>query len=246
MFVDRDSSKPIYLQVADNFRNNIYSEKWGTGEKIPSENQIMSELKISRGTVKKAVGILVEEGLLEQIQGKGTYVKGNDISYPLSGGLLSFAESLENQNLGYETSVVTSELRVSNNDIATKLKLKEGDDYFYLERIRSVEGEKMMLIESRLNHYIAPGIEKVDFNAEKLFHAIESKSGNQIKHSVNRYAARIIDGKRAKILEVPENSPVLHLEQLVYLENGEPIEFANVWLKANKYHIGTILQREEI
>ncbi|MBU5581672.1 GntR family transcriptional regulator, partial [Enterococcus sp. S181_ASV_20] len=80
MIINREVSKPVYLQVADYLRNNIYSEEWGKGEQIPSENQIMKSLEVSRGTVKKAVNMLVEEGLLYQIQGKGTYVTEDNIS----------------------------------------------------------------------------------------------------------------------------------------------------------------------
>ena len=57
MIINREVSKPVYLQVADYLRNNIYSEEWGKGEQIPSENQIMKSLEVSRGTVKKAVKV---------------------------------------------------------------------------------------------------------------------------------------------------------------------------------------------
>jgi DNA-binding GntR family transcriptional regulator len=246
MIINRDASKPLYLQVADYLRNNIYSEEWGKGERIPSENQIMSDLNVSRGTVKKAVSMIVNEGLLKQIQGKGTYVTEGDLSYPLGKGLLSFAESLDNQHLAYETKVITSEFRKVTKEIASKLGLTLGDEYLYIKRIRFVEGEKVMLIENRLNTKLCPGLEKYDLNKESLFKVIEKTSGKSIAYSESRYAARVMGEKRAKILEVPEESPVLHLEQLVYLENGTPVEFGNVWLKANKYYLGTILQREEL
>lgn len=246
MIINRDASKPIYLQVADYLRNNIYSEEWGKGEKIPSENQIMSELNVSRGTVKKAVSMIVEEGLLQQIQGKGTYVVEGNISYPLGKGLLSFAESLESQQLAYETKVITSEFRKATKEIASKLGLEIGDEYLYLKRLRYVEGEKVMLIENRLNSKLCPNLENFDFDKESLFRVIEQTSGKKIAYSESRYAARVVGERRAKVLEVPEDSPVLHLEQLVYLESGIPVEFGNVWLKANRYYLGTILQREEL
>lgn len=246
MIINREVSKPIYLQVADYIRNGIYSEEWGKGEKIPSENQIITELEVSRGTVKKAVSVLVEEGLLEQIQGKGTYVTGGTISYPLGSGLLSFAETLESQKLSFETKVVTSEFRKATKEIASKLGISVGDDYLYMKRIRYVEGEKVMLIENRLNSSLCKGIENYDFNKESLFRGIEKITGSKIAFSESRYAARVVGEKRAKELDVTPDSPVLHLEQLVYLEGGTPIEFGNVWLKANKYYLGTILQREEL
>lgn len=245
MIINRNASKPIYLQVADYLRNNIYAEEWGKGEKIPSENKVMHELGVSRGTVKKAVSMLVEEGLLEQIQGKGTYVIDGNISYPLGQGLLSFAEALESQKLNYETKVLTSEFRTATKEIASGLEISIGEKYLYLKRLRYVEGEKVMLIENRLNSKLCPGLEKYDFNKESLFRAIEATSGKKITFSESRYAARVVGEKRAKLLDVPEDAPVLHLEQLVYLEGRQPIEFGNVWLKANRYYLGTILQREE-
>ena len=246
MIINRDASTPIYIQVADYLRNSIYAEEWGKGEKISSENQIMSELGVSRGTVKKAVNMLVEEGLLEQIQGKGTYVTESNISYPLGQGLLSFAESLESQHLTYQTKVITLEFRKATKEIESKLGIEVDDEYLYMKRIRYVEGEKVMLIENRLNSKLCPGIEQYNFNEVSLFKAIEKTSGRKIAYSESRYAARVVGEKRAKILEVSADSPVLHLEQLVHLKGGTPIEFGNVWLKANRYYLGTILQREEM
>lgn len=246
MNVNRNISKPLYQQVADYLRNNIYSEEWGKEEKIPSENQIMTELHVSRGTVKKAVNLLVEEGLLQQIQGKGTYVTKNKISYPLQGGLVSFAESLHNQHLEYTTKVISSEFRKATNEIASRLCINVGDEYLYMKRLRMVEGEKVMLIENRLNSQLCKGVEKHDFTHESLFDVIEELSGKKIEYSESRYAARVVGEKRASILDVDANAPILHLEQLVYLSGGIPIEFGNVWLKANKYYLGTVLKKEDL
>jgi DNA-binding GntR family transcriptional regulator len=153
---------------------------------------------------------------------------------------------LESQKLSYETKVITSEFRKATKEIASKLGISIGDDYLYMKRIRYVEGEKVMLIENRLNSNLCKGIEKHDFNIESLFKVIEQITGAKIAFSESRYAARVVGEKRARELEVASDSPVLHLEQLVYLEGGTPVEFGNVWLKANKYYLGTILQREEI
>lgn len=244
--IDRNIATPLYLQAAEYLRNNIYSEEWTEGEKIPSENQIMDSLGISRGTVKKAVKVLVDEGLVEQIQGKGTFVKRGDINYPLGKGLLSFAEALEKQSLRYETKVLISEIREATKEIASKLRMEQGEKYLYLSRIREVENEKIMFIENRIKCSAIPGIEKVNFDNVSLFKVIEEMTGKRILFAESRYAARVVGTDRAKILDIPEDSPILHLEQLVYLERDNPIEFGNVWLKANRYYLGTTLTREEL
>lgn len=246
MEIDKKSSKPLYIQVADYLRNGIYSEEWGEDEQIPSENQIMMELGISRGSVKKAVGLLVKEGLLNQVQGKGTYVTRQKMNYPLGSGLISFAEALEGQELSYQTKVLDSRILQASREIASRLNIGIGADYLYIKRLRYVDNEKVMLIENRLNHRLCPGIEDEDLENESLFRLIEKLSRKKITHSESRYAARIMGEERGKVLDVPAESPVLHLEQLVYLEGNLPIEFGNVWLKSNKYYLGTMLQREEL
>jgi len=241
----KNSEVPLYLQVSEWIRGNIYKGDLTTGDRVPSENQIMDMLGVSRGTVKKAVTMLVNEGLLVQVQGKGTYVKSENISYSLGEGLLSFAESLESQHLHFETEVIESRIDTASKLVASKLGIELGAPILYLKRVRSVEGEKVMLIENRINMAHCPGIENVDFNKNNLFPTVERLSGKKIASSESRYAAKIIGAERGHYLEVHEDAPVLHLEQVVYFENSIPLEFGNVWLKSDKYYLGTVLQRRE-
>jgi len=241
----KDSEVPLYLQVSEWIRENIYKGDLTTGDRVPSENQIMEMLGVSRGTVKKAVTMLVNEGLLVQVQGKGTFVKSENISYSLGEGLLSFAESLESQHLNFETKVIESRLDVASKLVASKLGIETGAPILYLKRVRSVEGEKVMLIENRINIAHCPGIENIDFNSNNLFPTVERLSGKKIASSESRYAAKIIGAERGHYLEVHEDAPVLHLEQIVYFEKNIPLEFGNVWLKSDKYYLGTVLQRRE-
>lgn len=167
--IKKDCPTPIYMQVVDYLRENIASGAWEQASKIPSEVELMSTLGVSRGSIKKAISKLVDEGLLEQIQGKGTYVKSKDISFPLTEGLISFSESLIEQGLSFETNILDCEIRKSDEDISRHLGIVEGSDYLHLERVRSVEGEPVMFIENNINMALVPGIETADFVNEGLF-----------------------------------------------------------------------------
>jgi len=241
----KDSEIPLYLQVSEWIREKIQKGDLSTGDRTPSENQIMEILNVSRGTVKKGVTMLVKEGVLVQVQGKGTFVKSENISYSLGEGLLSFAESLESQHLKFSTEVITCRQEKASKFVASKLRITEGAPILYLERVRSVEGEKVMFIENRINLAYCEGIDVIDFNHNNLFPTIERLSGRKISFSESRYAAKIIGAERGHYLDVTEDAPVLHLEQLVFFEQDKPIEFGNVWLKSDKYYLGTVLQRRE-
>ncbi|MEG6574662.1 GntR family transcriptional regulator [Caldibacillus debilis] len=241
--INKHDPKPIYLQIANWMREKIYSNEWEVDEKIPSENELMKLLDVSRGTLKKAISVLIEEGLLVQIQGKGTFVASKTISHPLGQGLLSFAESLRQQGLQFETKVIEKRVETASNSVREKLNLPEGAKILYLKRVRYVGKEPIMIMENRINIEICKGIEKVDFEKETLFSQIEKTSNRHIKFARSRYAARVLGKERAKLLDSHEDAPGLHLEQTVYLEGDIPVEWGNVWLKSNKYIVGTILQR---
>ncbi|OON37014.1 hypothetical protein BTJ39_21160 [Izhakiella australiensis] len=241
----KSSQIPLYQQVAEWIRESIYTGELVEDDRIPSEFQIMDMLEVSRGTVKKAVAQLVKEGMLVQVQGKGTFVKKENVAYPLGEGLLSFAESLESQKIPFTTRVITSRIEAANRFVAEKLQIKPGQDILYLERLRFIDDEKVMLIEHRINIELCPGITEIDFNQENLFPTIERLSEKKIRFSESRYAARLIGNERGHFLDISEDAPVLHLEQLVFFSRDMPVEFGNVWLKGNKYYLGTILQRRE-
>lgn len=242
-FIQKDCAKPIYMQVVDYLRENISSGVWGEASKIPSEIELMNSLGVSRGSIKKAISRLVEEGTLEQIQGKGTYVKSQDISFPLTEGLITFSESLNEQGIAYETQIIDCKARQAGTEIAKHLNVTPGSGFLHLERVRSVDGEPIMYIENNINSALVPGIESADFVNEGLFSILERLSGHQIEYSETSFVAKLADPLHAEALDVPIKSPVLQQVQTVHLDNGQAIEYAKVWLKSSRFHLGTVFQR---
>lgn len=66
--------KPKYEQLADKLRLDLQQNKYQEGELIPSENTLQEMFQLSRHTVRQAIGILVNEGLLRKEKGSGTHV----------------------------------------------------------------------------------------------------------------------------------------------------------------------------
>ncbi|MGN8844137.1 GntR family transcriptional regulator [Niallia sp. HCP3S3_B10] len=241
--IDKLNSTPLYSQVADWIRERIYSKEWEADQQIPTEHVLMKQLDVSRGTLKKGISVLIKEGLLIQIQGKGTFVASSTVSHSFNKGLVSFAESLYQQGLEFETKVIAHRIEPAVKSVREKLSLPEEASILYLERVRYVDKEPIMVIENRINMDACKGIETIDFERHTLFSKMEELSGKQIKYAQSRFAARVIGKERAKFFETNENAPVLHLEQIVYLENDIAVEWGNVWLKSNRYMVGSILQR---
>src|ERR1700761_125312 len=73
----RRSRVPRYLQIAGVIRRRIEDGVWGPNGKISTLQELESEFKVARVTVRQAVDVLQGEGLVRRIQGKGTFVSAS-------------------------------------------------------------------------------------------------------------------------------------------------------------------------
>ena len=76
--IDPNTDIPVYLQVAALIRARIESGELQPRRPIPSVRHLVQEYGVADGTVKKAIDVLRQEGLVRSIQGKGTFVRGQD------------------------------------------------------------------------------------------------------------------------------------------------------------------------
>lgn len=237
-------TEPLHAQVSSYIREKIYSKEWGPNRRIPSEHSLMELFGVSRGTIRKAIASLVDEGLLEQEHGRGTFVKEPSLSHPGGDRPLSFAASLAAQGLLYETDVILHSVELAQGEILRLLQLQDGDKVLHLKRVRSVESKPIMLLESWLSLPTCPGLEKLDMSKISAFSAVEKTSGRHIAYSQMTYSARAAGSECGELLQVGDNSPVLNLEQLIFLEDDTPIEWSTVSLCSGQTVCGTGIQRE--
>lgn len=239
----KSSDSLLYVQVSDFVREKIYSKEWGVDDRIPSEHELMRMLGLSRGTVQKGIRALVDEGLLVQHRGRGTYVTQPVMARPSSNALLSFAESMSAQGLPFDTEVVEKSILPAPKAVADAFGFERGSQFLYLARVRRVWGEPVMFIESHLNLQAVPELADVDFGSEGLFAAVERLSGRSIGRSECIYSARAAGQRRAEWLRCDEHAPVLEMDQKVYLEDDTPVEWGSVWLPANRCVISSETRR---
>lgn len=243
--MSRTTSETLHGKVSNFIRSKIYAKEWGPGNRIPSEHDLMSEFEVSRGTVRKAIKTLVDEGLLAQEHGRGTFVCEPHIAHPGGDRPFSFAASLNEQGIEFKTVVLAKERIPATAEVAERLKIEEGDPVLRLRRLRSAGGKPIMVLDSWTPLDICPGIEEMPLEDMSLFDAVERCSGGRIMYSNMAYSARAAGEDLASVMDVSESSPVLNLEQLIVLDDGRPIEWGDTMLCAGQTIVGTARQRDD-
>ncbi|MFD1415778.1 GntR family transcriptional regulator [Oceanobacillus jeddahense] len=243
--IDKKSPSPLYTQIADIIRDKVVGNEWSEGYKLPSEEILCGVFEVSRGTIRKSISLLIQEGVLIQIHGKGTFVKENKSGHRFGQELISFAESMNRKNLEFTTKVIDKYMIKDENIIQTSefIKKNNNPELMYLKRLRYIEEKPIILLENIVDTSLCPNILNVDFEEETLFNSIENQSGKKINYGTREFKAIRLNRSEAYLLNETEGEPILFIKQVSYLENMEPVESSNIYLKSDQYPISSYLYR---
>ena len=72
--ISKGAPEPIYQQIKKTIQQRIASGEWPAGQKLPSENELVGALEVSRMTINRALRELTQEGLIKRVHGIGSFV----------------------------------------------------------------------------------------------------------------------------------------------------------------------------
>jgi DNA-binding GntR family transcriptional regulator len=240
--IDRANPKPLYQQIEGVIRGRITSRQWPKSYKLKAEDELAEEFGVSRGTLRQALQTLVEEGMLTQVQGKGTFVSAPSGDLPLAQRLITMHEALGATGQDFTTELLAQEVARGPDDVRALLDLPADEELLYLHRRLTVEDEPFVALHNWVRIALCLELWEVDFSTTALFEALENLCGLDIGWGHRNFTATTA-GDNAGLLKAQENEPVLHLEQITYLSDGRPLEYSNVWVRGEKLRLTTILSR---
>ena len=206
---------PKYYLVKKNLAEKINNEELQIGEMIPSEQELMSMFNVSRITVRRAVTELEQEGYLYKIQGKGTFVKGDQNNQDLI-SITSCTEDVQRQGMVATRKVLQSHLMPADKKCQRKLGVAEGEEIFHLARIYYADGEPINYTNTYLPHKYFPGITQYDFAEQSLYRVLEKDYQVTITRACRSVEAVLAYDEIAEYLEVPTGIPLLLFQCTTY------------------------------
>lgn len=203
-------------------------------EKVPSENQLAESFSVSRMTARKALDTLVTKGYLYKIKGKGTYVKdreNRDIIY--LDEMIGFTKRVRRTGKVPRTDVKAFELIKPSEDIAARLGITTKDDVYYIERIRNIDNEPVILEVTYMPAYISPDL-TIDHVQKSKYDYLRAK-GHRIEEMVKEYIPVIPESKVREDLSLDKNMTVFKIELISILEDRSIFEYTKLYYNQNKY-----------
>ncbi len=231
--LDRNNPKPLYAQLEDLLRTSIMNGEWQVNHAIPSENELSKTYGLSRMTVRAVITMLVKEGLLYRVQGKGTFVSEPKIS-TRSPAYMGVREQLEQMGYEIRTRLVKFEKIPANNNIASALGITPGDTVTYIERIRYTGDQPISLHRSYIPVSLCPSLEEADLEGEQLCVIVERQFGYKTASVSESLESVPANAEEAELLQIDRGYPLLMLEDVNKSADGSIFEYTKVLFRGDK------------
>lgn len=239
--ISRSSRVPFYYQLYQFLRDQIRGGVWKPDDMLPSEAELLDQYNLSRATVRQAMDLLVNDGLIYRRRGKGTFVAKPTVDQNLN-RIVSFWEDMQQRGFEPGTKVLSSEVIQATEETAEILSIKPGDELASLERLRLADGEPMSIEHSLLVHQYCSGVMQEDYANNSLRQMLEDKFNLRLTYARQKVRAVPASESLAEDLKVDQNSPLLYIERVSYSDQDIPIEFLRIYHRGDRYTFFTELR----
>ncbi|MFD1826553.1 MULTISPECIES: GntR family transcriptional regulator [Mumia] len=219
--LDRSSPVPLYFQIAEQLEGAIVSGTLAPGDRIDNELALAGRLGLSRPTVRQAIQVLVDKGMVVRKRGVGTQVVHGKVRRSVE--LTSLYDDLAAAGQDPRTEVLGLHRIEAGEDVARELQLEPGTPVWSLERVRYIGDEPLALMHNLLP---APLLDlgEIDLTDVGLYAAMRS-AGIWMRVAKQRIGARRADATEARLLSERKGAPLLTMQRTAYDDAGRAVEY---------------------
>jgi GntR family transcriptional regulator len=226
-------TSPLYLQLARQLAADIRAGSYRVDQALPSERVLCESLGVSRITARKAIDVLVEQGLVVRRHGSGNFIAPR-IEQATS-KLASFSEELRQRGYVPTSQWITRETGAATVAEREALGLPRGAKVARLLRLRLADGVPMAYEHSALPLAVLPRPQEL----EGSLYVHLARSGAAPVRAVQHLRAINASADMAAHLQVPEGAALLWVSRVAYRAEGADaagaIEFTQSYCRSDYY-----------
>lgn len=226
------ASGPRYLQLRRRIEEGIAAGHLPPHSPLPPERELASLTGLSRVTVRKAAQALVEDGLITQRQGSGSFVAppSRRVEQYLS-RLTSFSEDMARRGFQSESKWLERGIFLPAPEEVVALALGPNDSVSRIARLRLASGRPMAIERASLPVDLLPNPAEV---STSLYEVLE-RDGRRPVRAIQKLCAINLADADAELLGIEPAAAGLHIERTSYLPDGRVVEFTRSIYRGDCY-----------
>ncbi len=220
---------PLYLQLARQLEQGIRDGSYRVEQALPSERMLVESLGVSRITARRAIDVLVEQGLVLRRHGSGNFIAPH-IEQPVS-RLTSFSQELRQRGYVPTSQWLQRELRAASASERAALGLGRGAQVAHLERLRLADGTPMAYEISVLPQAVLPQPQALQ---DSLYAWLQAHGHTPVRGRQHIRACNA-DAATARLLDVAVGAALLWVTRTAFGADGQALEYTQTWCRSDYY-----------
>ncbi len=217
--------QPLYKQVYDVLVRRIAEGAWRPAAALPSEQALAAELKVSQGTVRKALDALVAENLVQRHQGKGTYVAEHTQEHALFRFFRLARPNTDGDRVTPESTEARCKRRVATATEVGKLHLSKGASVIEIKRARLIDGAPAVSERIIVPLKLFPELDHQEALPNTLYSLYQSVYGIHIMVAKEELRAVLSNKSDEKELGIKPGMPILRVDRVAVDIGGQRAEW---------------------
>lgn len=232
--LDRSSALPLWAQLANDLVTRLESGEFS--DRFPTEHELVAQYGVSRHTVRDALRRLRDDGLLSAERGRGTFVRPGRIDQPI-GAIYSLFREVESRGMAQTSQVRALEVR-SDPDVVRRLRLPEGSELVFLERLRLADGEPLALDRVWLQRPLGDPLLDADLHHTGVYDVLAAATGVRLNGGRERIQAVVPSPDERELLGLGDAPDVaaLSIERTGELDDL-PVEYRTTLVRGDRFAV---------
>jgi GntR family histidine utilization transcriptional repressor len=232
--IDKAAPEPIYQQIKKTIERKIAAGEWTAGQKLPSENELVAALEVSRMTINRALRELTQQGLINRVHGLGSFVA----EAPRHASLIELQDialEIEQRGKHHASRVLWLEQIEASTEVAEQMGIYVGAPVYYLLAVHLQDTTPVQLETRYVNPQAMPEFIHQDFTqTTSTAYLLKQFQPDEMEHIVR---ACLPDAEICAQLMMRSGEPCLQLIRRTW-KNDQVITYVTLTYPGDRYDLG--------
>lgn len=227
-----DSPIPLYHQLAEQLESRIRDGVYNPGQAIPSENALAKTFGIGRPTVRQAMDLLVQKGLILKKRGSGTFVKQPPQQIDLF-SLAGTSQAFSTKGVPIKKTII-SPFKKENvaADVSNPFR---GKHAFVMSRLTTAKGTPVLLEDIFMNPDLFAGIDGMNLETKSLSQVVSEQFYLSPTDGTQQFQVETLGEKRADLLKMSALDPILVVRRLLNFPNAPGAVYSTLCCRTDRF-----------
>ncbi len=235
--------KPLYVSLANTIKHNISHHHYA-GMKLPDERTLAQNFAVSRSSIKRAIQLLADQGIIFKKQGSGNFINPlflrNKTAFDYTGDNVGLTTSIVTNGKQQTIKVLSLDVVKPSSDIRENLFLNDDDFVYSFKRLRQLDQQPVLIEQSYIPVRTFPQLSQ-SLLENSLFNYLEDKENTIINRAYLDITTQPSTAEDQRLLHLKATEPVGILAGIFFVDDGTPFEYSSMRLHYRYLNFSTFV-----